>query len=59
MGETKILLSANPGLSHNEILKILEHYDRITPEAIAAVIMANNERLALHINTCLQNNSQS
>ncbi len=59
MGETKILLSSNPGLSHSEILKILEHYDRITPEAIAAVIMANNDRLALHINTCLQNNSQS
>lgn len=59
MGETKILLSSNPGLSHSEILKILEHYDRITSEAIAAVIMANNERLALHINTCLQNNSQS
>lgn len=58
MGETKIHLSSNPGLNHDEIRKVLEQYDRITPEAIAAVIMANNERLAFHINTCLQNNSQ-
>ena len=59
MNTVRLTLTPNPGLSYEEIMNILKSYDSITPDAIAAVIMANNERLALHINTCLQNNSQS
>ena len=54
MNNVRITLTPNPGLSKDEILKILASYDTITPEAIADVILANNERIALRINTCMQ-----
>jgi len=54
MSNVRITLTPNPGLSKDEILKILESYDTITPEAIADVILANNERIALRVNTCVQ-----
>jgi hypothetical protein len=54
MNNVRITLTPNPGLSKDEILKILAAYDTITPEAIADVILANNERIALRVNTCVQ-----
>lgn len=54
MGNVRITLTPNPGLSKDEILKILASYDTITPEAIADVILANNEQIALRVNTCVQ-----
>lgn len=54
MSNVRITLTPNPGLSKDEILKILTSYDTITPEAIADVILANNERIALRVNTCVQ-----
>jgi hypothetical protein len=54
MSDVRITLTPNPGLSKDELLKILASYDTITPEAIADVILANNERIALRVNTCLQ-----
>lgn len=54
MSDVRITLTQNPGLSKDEILKILASYGTITPEAIADVILANNKRIALRINTCMQ-----
>ena len=54
MSNVRITLTPNPGLSKDEILKILASYDTITPEAIADVILANNEQIALRVNTCVQ-----
>jgi hypothetical protein len=54
MSNVRITLTPNPGLSKDEILKILASHDTITPEAIADVILANNERIALRVNTCVQ-----
>ena len=54
MNNVRITLTPNPGLSKDEILKILAAYDTITTEAIADVILANNERIALRVNTCVQ-----
>ena len=54
MNTVRLTLTPNPGLSYEEIMNIFKSYDRITPEAIAAVIMANNERIAARVNTCLQ-----
>ena len=54
MNNVRITLTPNPGLSKDEILKILASYDTITPEAIADVILANNEQIALRVNTCVQ-----
>jgi len=54
MNNVRITLTPNPGLSKDEIMEILASYDSLTPEAIAAVILANNERIALRVNTCMQ-----
>ena len=37
MSDVRITLTPNPGLSKDEILKILASYDTITPEAIRSL----------------------
>lgn len=47
-------LSANPGMAKEAIVAMLEKHEAITPDAIAEVILANNQIIANRINTELQ-----